>query len=309
MNNAQAIFDGLDKFAEVQKLIGKQEDIFLDFKERNPNWGSPEKMSDDERRLFSKAASGFAHQEGGVLVWGIEAKKGLDGVDQAKALKPFTKVKQFRQALEEYTKYATEPIVDGVLHRPVFLNDNESGDEGFVVSYFPKSIRVHRALGGNTADFFKRHGDSFTPLSTEDVRALFFRSVTPDLQFVLTQATERTQLHSQIAYQRTIALRNVGAGVAKFVSLYMSFADPAGITTLSWYDGSGGDNFPTGKLIAAPHFGPHGLQFILNGDIPIYPEQQLTVCAFFCLMAAGFPLPKLKLKGFAEKTIPKEQEF
>jgi hypothetical protein len=149
MNNAQAIFDGIKKFSDIENLMGKQEDIFLDFKERDSRWRSSDRMSDDEKRLFSKAASGFAHQEGGILVWGVEAKKDPYGVDQASSLKPFQNVKQFKQALEDYTKYATEPVVDGVLHRAVFVRDNESGDEGFVVSYFPKSIRVHRALGGS----------------------------------------------------------------------------------------------------------------------------------------------------------------
>ena len=91
MNNAQAVFETLDRFTKIQDLLGKQEDIFLDFKEREHGWNSQDKMSDNEKRLFSRAASGFAHQEGGVLVWGIEAKKDSSGVDQAYALKPFGK--------------------------------------------------------------------------------------------------------------------------------------------------------------------------------------------------------------------------
>jgi hypothetical protein len=158
------------------------------------------------------------------------------------------------------------------------------------------------------ADFFKRHGDSFTPLSTEDVRSLFFRNIAPDLQFVLTEATERVQLQSQVAYMRKIAVKNVGVGVAKFVSIYLGFADPAGIVTLAWWDGTGGITFQTGKLIAAPHFEHRGQQFIMNGDIVIYPEQLFQICTFQCVMA-GQPLPRLKLKAFAENMAPKEQEF
>src|SRR5713226_7095872 len=120
MNNAEAIFEGITCHKDVKNLLGRQEDIFLDFKERDARWQSPERLSDDEKRLFSKAASWFAHQQGGVLMWGIEAKKGKDGIDEAKALKPFTKVKQFKQSLEEQIKFATEPAVDGVRHRAVF---------------------------------------------------------------------------------------------------------------------------------------------------------------------------------------------
>lgn len=309
MNNAQAVFETLDRFTKIQDLLGKQEDIFLDFKEREHGWNSQDKMSDNEKRLFSRAASGFAHQEGGVLVWGIEAKKDSSGVDQAYALKPFGKVKQFKQALEDHTKYATEPIVDGVLHRVVFVNDDEAGDQGFVVSYFPKSNRVHRALRTTTADFYKRHGDSFTPLSTDDVRALFFRTLAPDVEFAVEKKDGRPTPNSTTAYERTLSLRNVGSGVAKFVSLYVGFTDVAGIHNVHWYDGEGGQNFPIGKLVAARSYEKRGQLFILNGDILIYPDQSLALCGFVCEMESQVPLPGVKLKVFAENMIPRESEI
>ena len=218
MNNAEAIFAGVKEFAHVQNLLGKQEDIFLDFKERDAGWVSPEKISDNEKRLVSKAASGFAHQQGGVLVWGVEAKKGQDGIDEAKSLRPFARAKQFKQALEDYTKYATEPVVDGVLHRAIFVNDDDSGDQGFVISYFPKSNGVHRALGGTLSDFYKRHGDSFTPLSTEEIRDLFFRTLAPDLEFIV-EGGSAVRIHHEVSYQYRFGLSNVGSGIARFVSL------------------------------------------------------------------------------------------
>jgi hypothetical protein len=229
-------------------------------------------------------------------------------VDQAYALKPFQKLKQFKQVLEDYTKYATEPIVDGVLHRAVFVNDDEAGDLGFVISYFPKSSRVHRALGNTTADFYKRHGDSFTPLSTEEVRALFFRTLAPDLELIVDRKDGRPAPNSRTTYERTFSLRNNGAGVARFVSFYVGFTDVAGIYAVHWYDGEGAQIFPIGKLVAARGFEKRGQQFILNGDILIYPEQSLTVCGFLCEMESTVPLPRVKVKVFAENMVPKELE-
>jgi hypothetical protein len=43
---------------------------------------------DNDKAHFSKAASGFAHQEASVLVRGIEARENADGIDEAIALKP-----------------------------------------------------------------------------------------------------------------------------------------------------------------------------------------------------------------------------
>jgi hypothetical protein len=68
MSNASLIYESLRNYADIKGLLGRQEDIFLDFKTRSAKWNKPGFLSDDERRLYSKAASGFAHQEGGVLI-------------------------------------------------------------------------------------------------------------------------------------------------------------------------------------------------------------------------------------------------
>ena len=85
MDNASLIFDSLSCYDSITAFIGKQEDIFLDFKESRTSSGA---LLDDDQAHFSKAASGFAHQQGGMLVWGIEARKDADGIDEATALKP-----------------------------------------------------------------------------------------------------------------------------------------------------------------------------------------------------------------------------
>lgn len=154
LSNAISIYNSLTKYKDIMNLIGKQEGIFLDFKETRTKTG---KMLDDDKAHFSKAASGFAHQEGGILVWGIEARKVANDVDQAISLKPIINAKAFYSDLNDYIKYATEPIVDGILHRIIFENDDETKNEGFVVSYFPKSDREHMALGNTSHDFYKRH--------------------------------------------------------------------------------------------------------------------------------------------------------
>ncbi len=78
MNNASLIYDSLNNFGNIGALLGKQEDVFLDFKESRSSNGA---LLDDDKAHFSKAASGFAHQEGGVLVWGIEARKGPNEIE------------------------------------------------------------------------------------------------------------------------------------------------------------------------------------------------------------------------------------
>ena len=99
MDNASLIYDSLKNYKDIKALIGTQEDIFLDFKESRTSTGA---LLDDDKAHFSKAASGFAHQQGGVLVWGIEARKGEDGIDEATDLKPISNIKGFLSALNDH---------------------------------------------------------------------------------------------------------------------------------------------------------------------------------------------------------------
>lgn len=306
MNNAQTIFDGLVKYTDITNLIGKQEDIYIDFKEREHGWTSLGKIADNEKRLFSKAASGFAHQQGGVLIWGIEARKDHNGIDQARTLKPFANLKQFKQTLEDYTKYATDPVVDGVIHRAIFVNDNEAGNEGMIVSYFPKSAAVHKALGGTTDDFYKRHGDSFTPLSTEDIRALFFRRLSPDLKLTVKLAEARWQ-GTEFRRHYKFGLHNVGSNAARYVSAYLFFFDYAP-TSLNWYDGEGNLGFPIGQLVEAGQNGPYGKLFILSGDMLLYPGQSIAFASLIAFSKSE-QAPRIKYTLYAENMIPSEGEI
>ena len=93
MNNASLLYEGIESYKDIQELVGKHEDMFLDFKETRSNNG---KMLEGDKSNFCKAASGFAHQEGGILVWGIEAREDkATGVDCAKNLKPVDNVEAF----------------------------------------------------------------------------------------------------------------------------------------------------------------------------------------------------------------------
>ena len=174
-SNATLYFESLREYKDIQELIGTQENLFVDFKETRGIYG---KMHEDDKKNFSKAASGFAHQEGGVIVWGIEARKDKDGVDQVNGLKPIQDVKIFKQELDDYVKNATEPILDGIDSRIIFENDNAQSNKGFVVSYFPKSYREHRAIykskNKELSGFYKRHGAGFSVLTTAEIKALFF---------------------------------------------------------------------------------------------------------------------------------------
>ncbi|MGC9997540.1 MAG: hypothetical protein ABSE79_19660 [Terriglobia bacterium] len=291
MNNALLIYEGLRTFADAKALIGKQEYVFLDFKESRSTNGA---LLDDDKDHFSKAASGFAHQEGGVIVWGIEARKGPDDVDEARALKPISNIKKFLSGLNDYVKYSTEPVVDGIQSRVIFENDDESSNVGYAVTLFPKSNSEHIALGNTKHDFYRRHGDSFVPLSTADIRALFFRSSSPDLEL---------RALSQPGGSLRLMLHNKGRGVAKYASAHIGWAPNQGGL---WYDGEGNDSFKVGFYVNT-HQEPYVIQFIANTNVVVHPEEEIGILTGPSTHSGRLPkVSKIFYRLYAENMVPKE---
>jgi hypothetical protein len=291
MDNASLIYDSLRKFADVRGLIGKQEDIFLDFKESHTTNGA---LLDDDKAHFSKAASGFAHQEGGVLVWGVEARKGGEGVDEATGLKPIANIGRFLSGLNDYVKYSTEPAVDGIHSRAIYENDDEKSNRGYAVTYFPKSASEHRALGKTGHDFYRRHGDSFVPLSTADIRALFFRSLSPDLEL---------RALPQPGGSLRLSLRNRGRGIAKYTSAHIGWTPNAGGI---WYDGEGNNAFKVGAYVYNRQE-PYAIQFIANPNVVVHPDEEISILTGPSALGGQRPkITKIFYRLFAENMVPKE---
>src|SRR5688572_6921061 len=86
MNRAEDLFKKLTEsgVAAIDELIAtrKSEELFLDFK-RSADRGAGPHLHDKDRNNLGKAISGFGNSEGGVIVWGIDCSKGVDGADVA----------------------------------------------------------------------------------------------------------------------------------------------------------------------------------------------------------------------------------
>ncbi len=69
----------IDAFIKNQE----QEDLHLEFKSINRS----DLSHPDDRKNFARALSGFANTSGGIVVWGVSAKK-IEGVDCAQKSDP-----------------------------------------------------------------------------------------------------------------------------------------------------------------------------------------------------------------------------
>jgi predicted HTH transcriptional regulator len=93
----KSLFDRLkdEKFAVIEELVRDryQETVQLDFKTK-ANAKSGE-LSKNDRAVLGPALSALANSAGGLLIWGIEARKDpVDGIDAAQAKVPISGLSQ-----------------------------------------------------------------------------------------------------------------------------------------------------------------------------------------------------------------------
>jgi hypothetical protein len=247
--------------SDIQRFVtdGQEENLFLDFKTVN----KPELTSDDKKN-FAKALSGFANSSGGLLIWGVEARKNEAGVDCACAIKEIPNVSFFLTRLNEFTGVAVSPIVDGVQHRVI----STQSECGVVVTLIPESFSgPHMAKLGEDR-YYKRSGGSFYRMEHFDIDDMFGRRKRPKL--MLSHRVVDRGSRTRIVF----GIRNVGRGPAK--APYLTFSVPDGFK-LSEFGVDGNCNeglprLPHDTWYRQPRYGG-------NSSVVIHPGVTLDVAA------------------------------
>jgi len=265
MLNALEIYNRINNYKDIQDFIGTQENIFLDFKTSSSLNGTP---TNDDKNNLKEAISGFSHQEGGVIVWGIDCRiNKTTSVDEAIKEKPIINVGDFQKKLEDFFPYTTEPLVDGVLHKIIFLKNDSSTKNGFLIFYIPKSYKVHRILSPKkNILFYRRYGSQFHPVeSTEEIRSLFFRKNSPELEIDIYPYCKKPNLGINCS------LKNIGIIPAKSISVFISILP---ISHFTYYDGGGNDRWDSWTPIIN---GDGTRTFMLKNGFVLHQGQTLKV--------------------------------
>lgn len=154
---------------------GYREDLHLDFK-RKSNPGSP-RLSDEDKRNLSRALSGFANSDSGVVIWGV----GAPGTGQnSRSKHPIRKVRAFAEHLDSMLSRLVSPSIDGVINHVIM--ESPDRDTGYVVTYIPRSERSpHRAESEGLKHYYKRYGDSFKLAEHYELEYMFGKRLIPDL--------------------------------------------------------------------------------------------------------------------------------
>ena len=167
-------FNQLDIAALDEFIRQKQEEhLHLDFKTvSNANMNGA-----DDKKNLAKALSGFANSSGGLIVWGVDARRNTRGTDCATGFKEISPIQRFLSRLNTLTGESVSPLVDGIIHKPIIID----GEKGCAVTLVPESQSGPHIAKLNGDRYYKRSGDSFYRMEHFDLEDMFGRRQKPML--------------------------------------------------------------------------------------------------------------------------------
>lgn len=165
-------------------------------------------------KLWSTAISGFGNTEGGVLIWGLDARKDpTSGIDQVGGLSLASDAAALSQRLRELLIHASDPPVQGIEILPVAAPEKK---EGFVVCFVPEGqFKPHRAELSQKR-FYIRAGDNFIVPSVALLRNLFYPTAAAFLRPIV-----RTRQAKDANIEVKFSIGNTGTATADDVFLIL----------------------------------------------------------------------------------------
>lgn len=258
---------------DMEEFVARrqEENLHLDFKLVK----DASLSSADDKKNLACALSGFANSSGGLIVWGVDARKNSDGVDCAVALRPVEQVSLLVGRLNSLTGEGVDPSVNQVQHRAI----ETEGGRGYALTVVPESeTGPHMAkLGENR--YYKRIGDGFYKMEHYDIADMFGRRRRPKLKvfYRVVGVGQQAEVH--------LGLRNDGRATAR--APFFAF-ETEGTLLRSRYGLDGNGNEGLQWLRAANS----GLQWAYGGgmDFALHPAMAHEV-ACLSLGIPARPIP------------------
>jgi hypothetical protein len=175
---ARSFFDQMcsapDPVAFIRGLVNSTpptyETDWLDFKQQP----SRDLKHHKWREMWVEALTGFANNQGGVVIWGIDARKDkTTNFDVACGEEPVDNPKGVKSRLVELQRQATDPPLANV-EIEAYGHPTEPG-KGFVICFVPEGpFKPYRAEDGRSSQYYIRAGDNFVVMSRSMLQSLFY---------------------------------------------------------------------------------------------------------------------------------------
>jgi hypothetical protein len=201
---------------------------------------------------------------GGLVVWGITAKKDDDGVDCATELQPIANIERFKADVTRLVSQGIMPRHEGILVEAIPAQEPEGA--GYLAIYVERSERRPHRCEFGLGRYYKRIGDSSLAMEHYDIEDSFKRLVIPwlEIEWLVTPGVSRGDPDRnlrQVAID--IHLRNPSPVTARFPYL-----------TLTRVQGAMGQ--PQGLFSNHRYYGSE-YRFSFGADDVIHPGHTLPV--------------------------------
>ena len=265
MDSAKILFDKITLDYINAEMLGKQfENNILECKQKDSPENGNIEMGDKAK--FSKCLSGFANTGGGVVVFGLDARK-QDGIDEITAIVPISELKKFESGLLEIESRVVERNIQGVEYKRL----ETEPEKGLLAVYIPQSLTPpHRSLVDR--HFYIRAGGTFQPLDLPLIEDLFQRRLHPALSFE-AKVTDGLNIY--------IYLQNTGEATAK--NPYLVFQLPEGLS-LSGHELDGNTRQTSCVRLSSFNKLPGKFIAFRNGNMtPIHPKSEVPLLSLLII--------------------------
>jgi hypothetical protein len=209
-------------FALIDRAVKEkwQESLYLEFKIAATSDGA---LTKDDRKNYAEAASGFANSDGGVIVWGVDARRDRKtGIDAASGLKPIKNISRFLSDLNTQLVNLVSPGVESIDHHPI-EHLGRQGD-GYVVTLVPKGEGLPHMVvqGEDRGRHYHRVGSSFVIMEPYVLADRFGRRPQPKLQLARKFPPPWTSSEygrKVYHFELVLGIRNAGRGVALYPAI------------------------------------------------------------------------------------------
>jgi hypothetical protein len=204
-------------------LSKAQENVGLEFKVKS-NKANGE-LSREDRGTLGIALSAFANSSGGLLIWGIEATKGADGVDAAQTEHVIPNLALFKSAVSRAVGELLMPRHDGILVEAI--EHPKKKESGFLAIWVDRSERrPHRSEAKDDKRYYKRAGDSSFIMEHYDIEDAFNRVALVDLDLVFglptrseAESVDVLSVRYRCSLDFSLENRSALSGCAPYVSI------------------------------------------------------------------------------------------
>src|SRR5208282_3733877 len=169
--------------AAVRALVGRPEELDFDCKRKaTPTQGAFEK---EDKRSLGITLSAFANSMGGLLLWGVEARKDEDsGVDSVGGFEPITDLRRFESEARTISAEAVMPRIANVEFAAV--EDPPNSGNGYLAMYVARSERrpQHCEIAG-VRGYYRRSMASSRMMEHFEIEDAFKSSQVAELELNL----------------------------------------------------------------------------------------------------------------------------